>query len=54
MNDGLYRKSSEIKFSQDKIKAFIRKNFIFPDKYRPIAYKNLLHLPISQQDFLNL
>lgn len=52
MNDGLYRKSAQTKFSDDKIKAFIRKNFIFPDKYRPITYKNLLHLPISKKDYL--
>lgn len=36
------------------MKAFIRKNFYFPDKYRAVAYKNLLGLPISKKGFLEL
>lgn len=52
LNDGLYHE--ENRFSTEKMKSYIRKNFIFPDKYRPLAYKNLLHLPISRSNFLEL
>ena len=40
MNDGLYHEKNV--FSSDKMKTYIRKNFDFPGKYRPLAYKNLL------------
>lgn len=57
MNDGLYHhlpaKVSH-SFSNEKMKAFIRKNYILPDKYRPLAYKHLLGLPIAQTEFLEL
>ena len=55
LNDGLYHKNQHPKnMSIQKLKAFIRKNYIFPDKYRPLAYKNLLNLPISKSSFREL
>lgn len=36
------------------MKSFIRKNYIFPDKYRPLAYKSLLHLPITKSGYREL
>jgi hypothetical protein len=50
----MYQHNKSDLFSDDKLKVFIRKNFIFPDKYRPVTYKNLLHLPISKKDFKDL
>lgn len=52
MNDGLF--CSTVSLSDKKLQVFIRKNFIFPDKYRALAYKNLLGLPISAEGFLDL
>jgi hypothetical protein len=43
----MYQKINSL--SDDKLKIFIRKNFIYPDKYRPLVYKNLLNLPISKK-----
>lgn len=53
MNSGTYGNSG-LMFSEEKLKSFIRKNHIFPDKYRPSAYQYLLGLPINNHDFLTL
>ncbi len=37
-----------------KLKVFIKKHFFLPDKYRPIAYRFSLHLPISPSQFREL
>lgn len=35
----------------EQLKRFIVKNHALPDKYRPIAYRHALRLPISSQQF---
>lgn len=52
MNNGLYEANEYL--SSEKLQVYIRKNFFFPDKYRPIAYKSLLNLPINKNMFRNL
>ena len=47
MNGGLY-KNTGLVLDNNKLRGFIKKNHIFPDKYRPSAYKYLLNLPISK------
>ena len=34
-----------------KLKVFLKKNHCLPDKYRPMAYRNVLQLPIDPQRF---
>jgi hypothetical protein len=38
-------------FSLEKLQDFIRKHHCLPDKHRPLAYRYLLKLPISPQQF---
>ena len=41
-------------FSLEKLRDFIRKHHCLPDKHRPLAYRYLLKLPISPQQFRGL
>ena len=38
-------------FNLQKLKEFVRKHHLLPDKHRPMAYRYALKLPISPQQF---
>ena len=40
--------------SGSKLKEFLRKHFAIPDKYRPIAYRYALKLPVCAEAFKHL
>jgi hypothetical protein len=37
--------------SLPKLKEFLRKHYCLPDKYRPLAYRQALKLPVSAENF---